>query len=136
MLSSSVRSNFFVQRLDVLRFVSVQDSTKDEAKRLLAEAEALMAEIGSGDYKARQELKQSQQAAEAEKQSEAGLTTQGLKLRCDVNGCVIVPISADEATPGLTGTVLFKCKDHEKLCALNYICLVPPPELFCQHWLT
>ena len=66
---------------------------------MLAEAEALMAEIGSGDFKARQAKK----AAEAVKQSEAGLATQGLKLRCDVNGCVIVPINANEYTPGLTG---------------------------------
>lgn len=58
-----------------------------------------MAEIGSGDFKARQAKK----AAEADKQSEAGLATQGLKLRCDVNGCVIVPINANEYTPGLTG---------------------------------
>lgn len=68
---------------------------------MLAEAEALMAEIGSGDYKARQ----AKEAAEAAKRSEAGLATQGLKLRCDVNGCVIVPIQADESTPGLTGSL-------------------------------
>ena len=58
-----------------------------------------MAEIGSGDYKVRAAKK----AADALKQSEAGLATQGLKLRCDVNGCVIVPIHADQYTPGLTG---------------------------------
>jgi len=77
----------------------VQSSQKTEAQRLLAEAEALMAEIGSGDYKARAAKK----AADALKQSEAGLATQGLKLRCDVNGCVIVPINANQYTPGLTG---------------------------------
>lgn len=79
----------------------LQDSQKGEAQRLLAEAEALMAEIGSGDYKARQ----AKQSAEAAKQAEAGLATQGLKLRCDVNGCVIVPINAQHSTPGLAGTV-------------------------------
>lgn len=79
----------------------LQDSQKSEAQRLLAEAEALMAEIGSGDYKARQ----AKQSAEAAKQAEAGLATQGLKLRCDVNGCVIVPINAQHSTPGLAGTV-------------------------------
>lgn len=78
----------------------LQDQQTD-AQRLLAEAEALMAEIGSGDYKARQATK----AAEALKQSEAGLATQGLKLRCDVNGCVIVPINANQYDPGLTGKV-------------------------------
>ena len=67
----------------------------------MAEAEALMAEIGSGDYKARAAKK----AAEAQMQSEAGLATQGLKLRCDVNGCVIVPINANQHTPGLAGNV-------------------------------
>lgn len=77
----------------------LQDGQKTEAQRLLAEAEALMAEIGSGDFKARAAKK----AADALKQSEAGLATQGLKLRCDVNGCVIVPIHADQYTPGLTG---------------------------------
>ena len=61
-----------------------------------------MAEIGSGDYKARQATK----TAEALKQSEAGLATQGLKLRCDVNGCVIVPINANQYDPGLTGNLL------------------------------
>lgn len=60
-----------------------------------------MAEIGSGDYKVRAAKK----AADALKQSEAGLATQGLKLRCDVNGCVIVPIHADQYTPGLTGSL-------------------------------
>ena len=74
---------------------------KSEAQRLLAEAEALMAEIGSGDYKARQATK----AADALKKSEAGLATQGLKLRCDVNGCVIVPINANQYDPGLTGNM-------------------------------
>lgn len=74
---------------------------KTEAQRLLAEAEALMAEIGSGDYKARQATK----TAEALKKSEAGLATQGLKLRCDVNGCVIVPINANQYDPGLTGSL-------------------------------
>ena len=64
-----------------------------------------MAEIGSGDFKARQAKK----AAEAVKQSEAGLATQGLKLRCDVNGCVIVPINANEYTPGLTGKQHTSC---------------------------
>lgn len=80
---------------------SAEDSQSSEAQRLLAEAEALMAEIGSGDFKARQ----AKQAADAVKQSEAGLATQGLKLRCDVNGCVIVPINANEYTPGLTGSL-------------------------------
>ncbi|KAL3161786.1 hypothetical protein ABBQ38_008880 [Trebouxia sp. C0009 RCD-2024] len=78
-----------------------EDSQKSEAQRLLAEAEALMAEIGSGDYKARQ----AKQSAEAAKQAEAGLATQGLKLRCDVNGCVIVPINAQHSTPGLAGSL-------------------------------
>ena len=76
-----------------------------------------MAEIGSGDYKARQAKK----AAEAAKQAEAGLATQGLQLRCDVNGCVIVPINARQSTPGLTGVMLNQsvsallhalCKSH------------------------
>ena len=60
-----------------------------------------MAEIGSGDYRARQATK----SAEALKKSEAGLATQGLKLRCDVNGCVIVPINANQYDPGLTGKI-------------------------------
>lgn len=84
--------------------VDLQDSEKSEAQRLLADAEALMAEIGSGDYKARQAKK----AAETAKQAEAGLATQGLKLRCDVNGCVIVPINAQQSTPGLTGRLLLR----------------------------
>lgn len=85
--------------LTVTHAVDLQDSEKSEAQRLLADAEALMAEIGSGDYKARQ----AKNAAETAKQAEAGLATQGLKLRCDVNGCVIVPINAQQSTPGLTG---------------------------------
>lgn len=84
--------------------VDLQDSEKSEAQRLLADAEALMAEIGSGDYKARQANK----AAETAKQAEAGLATQGLKLRCDVNGCVIVPINAQQSTPGLTGRCILQ----------------------------
>lgn len=65
-----------------------------------------MTEIGSGDYKARQAKKE----AETAKQAEAGLATQGLKLRCDVNGCVIVPINAQQSTPGLTGKA--PCNTH------------------------
>ena len=65
----------------------------------MAEAEALMAEIGSGDYQARQ----AKRAAEEAERAEEGLATHGLKLSCDVNGCVIVPIHADQSTPGLTG---------------------------------
>ena len=103
-LSGSTRAysmaNPWLYRLEL-----IQESQKFEAQSLLAEAEALMAEIGSGDYKARQAKK----AADAAKQAEAGLATQGLKLRCDVNGCVIVPMNASQSTPGLTGNIEIAC---------------------------
>lgn len=73
-----------------------------------------MAEIGSGDYKARQ----AKQSAEAAKQAEAGLATQGLKLRCDVNGCVIVPINAQHSSPGLAGRMASNC---DFLCIAEHL---------------
>lgn len=96
-----------------------------------------MAEIGSGDYKTRQAKK----AAEAAKQAEAGLATQGLQLRCDVNGCVIVPINARQSTPGLTGdtchqytSVLLHALltlDLEAIWEVVRVYAFLPPVVFC-----
>lgn len=99
--------------LALTQAADLQDGQKSEAQRLLADAEALMAEIGSGDYTARQAKK----AADAANEAEAGLATRGLKLRCDVNGCVIVPINAQQYTPGLTGSLI--SSDNILFCCDN-----------------
>ena len=71
----------------------------------MEEAEELMKAMASGNYKP-----PAKKAAPAPEVVTADTPVQldpstGLRLHCDVNGCVIVPLSAKQPRNGLTGTV-------------------------------
>lgn len=63
----------------------------------MEEAEALMQAMASGNYKP-----SPKKAAAAPEPVQLDPST-GLRLQCDVNGCVIVPLSAKQPRNGLTG---------------------------------
>lgn len=63
----------------------------------MEDAEALMQAMASGNYKP-----PPKKAAVAPEPVQLDPST-GLRLQCDVNGCVIVPLSAKQPRNGLTG---------------------------------
>ena len=76
---------------------------KTEAQKILEETEALMQAMASGNYKPKP--KAASQSVPEPTVADAPLDpSTGLRLHCDVNGCVIVPLSAKQHRNGLTGS--------------------------------
>ena len=82
--------------------IAIQEA-KTEAQKLMEEAEALMKAMASGAYKPpKKKAAPAPEAMLADASQQPDPST-GLRLHCDVNGCVIIPLSAKQPTHGLTG---------------------------------
>lgn len=86
----------------LLTHLAIQEA-KTEAQKLMEEAEALMKAMASGDYKPpKQKAAPAPEAMLADATQQPDPSTE-LRLHCDVNGCVIIPLSAKQPTHGLSG---------------------------------